>query len=141
MPRLSAWFVRASLLYLVGGFALGALMLAEKGIPFAPSIWAVFPIHVEFLLVGWLIQLALGVAFWILPRFGKGAPRGSEKAILTSLALLNGGILLYSTQLWLAWMAPAGRVVELAAVMIYIRASWRRIKPMVVEPEGPPLRR
>lgn len=65
MPRLSVWFVRASLLYLLAEVTFGALLLANKGIAYYPPIWNLFPIHIEFLLVGWLVQLALGVAFWI----------------------------------------------------------------------------
>ncbi|HLV45033.1 MAG TPA: hypothetical protein VKY39_08745, partial [Aggregatilineales bacterium] len=63
MPRLSVWMVRASLLYLGLGFTFGALMLANKGVPLHPRLWALLPLHAEMLLVGWAIQLAMGVAF------------------------------------------------------------------------------
>ena len=79
MPRLSAWFIRASLIYLLLGFAFGALILAQKGISYYPLVWNLFPIHMEFLLIGWFAQLAMGVAFWILPRFSSGQPRGNVK--------------------------------------------------------------
>ena len=69
MPRLSVWFLRASMLYLAAGFTFGALMLANKAIPFLPWLWRLRPIHVEILLVGWIAQFAMGVAFWMLPRF------------------------------------------------------------------------
>jgi hypothetical protein len=134
MPRLSVWFVRAALIYLLAGFTLGALMLAEKGIPYDPGVWAVFPIHVEFLLVGWLVQFALGVAFWILPRFGRGAPRGKEGFIWAAFLLLNAGVLLVAVQLWMPAAVLLGRLCEMAALGIYIAASWRRVKPMMVEP-------
>jgi hypothetical protein len=32
MPRLSVWFIRMALLYLLAGFTLGALLLAHKGL-------------------------------------------------------------------------------------------------------------
>lgn len=133
MPRLSVWFVRASLIYLLAGFTLGALMLAEKGVSYYAPIWRAFPIHVEFLLTGWLVQLAMGVAFWILPRFGRGAPRGNENLIWASFALLNLGILMVAGQLWLPSGLVAGRISEAAGVIVYVAGSWKRVKPMVVE--------
>jgi hypothetical protein len=77
VPRLSCWFIRASLLYLAVGFTLGALLLVHKGIPLHPALWRMLPPHLECLLLGWTLQLALGVAFWILPRFPQG-PDGNE---------------------------------------------------------------
>ncbi len=137
MPRLSVWFVRASLLYLLAGITLGALMLADKGIPFYPAIIAFLPIHIEFLLVGWLIQLAFGVAFWILPRYGTGAPRGNEKLVWAAFVLINAGVLISPLQLWFAPALIAARVLEVAAVLLYILGSWGRVKPMVVDPSLP----
>jgi hypothetical protein len=69
MTRLSMWTVRTALLYLGVGFLLGALMLLQKGVPIDPSMLRLLPMHVEFVLLGWTLQLAMGVAFWILPRF------------------------------------------------------------------------
>ena len=69
MPRLSQWYIRSAFIYLFLGFTIGALLLANKGIPLHPALWGWLPIHIEFLLIGWLLQLILGMAFWILPRF------------------------------------------------------------------------
>src|SRR5512141_1428250 len=94
MPRLSVWFVRLSLIYFLLGFTFGALLLAQKGISYFPPIWSLFPIHMEFLLIGWFAQLAMGVAFWILPRFSKGSPRGNVSLIWLSFALVNVGLII-----------------------------------------------
>jgi len=91
MPRLSVWFVRAALIYFLLGFTFGALLLAQKGISYYPAVWMLFPIHMEFLLIGWLAQLAMGVAFWIMPRFSRGPARGNAGLVWTSFALLNAG--------------------------------------------------
>ncbi len=131
MPRLAAWFVRASMVYLLAGFTLGALMLAQEGVPFGPPVLVVLPVHMEFLLVGWLVQLAMGVAFWIFPRFGWGLPfsRGNEGLILASFWLLNVGICLAALSAWVPAALLAGRLAEGAAVIFYAAVSWRRIKP------------
>jgi hypothetical protein len=131
MPRLSCWFIRASLIYLTVGFTLGALLLAYKGLPFLPALWLVLPAQIEFLLVGWVVQLALGMAFWILPRFGQGEPRGNERLIWLSFVLLNLGILLVSMQaiIPLPYLPLSGRVFEIAGVAAFIGGSWKRIRP------------
>lgn len=130
MPRLTVWFLRASMLYLLAGFTLGALMLAQEGISYDPAIDRVLPMHMEFLLIGWLVQLAMGVAFWIFPRFGWSLPhsRGSEVLIWASFWLLNAGICLAASSIWIPAALMAGRIAEATAVIVYAAASWRRIK-------------
>ena len=129
MPRLSVWFIRASLLYLLLGFLFGALLLAQKGISFYSPVWYLFPLHMEFLLVGWLIQLAMGVAFWIVPRFSNGSPRGPMGLIWVSFALLNAGILITALQFWFPNAALVGRISEVGSGILFVIGSWRRIKP------------
>ena len=129
MPRLSLWFVRASLLYLLAGFTFGALILAQKGIPYYPRVWDLFPVHVEFLLAGWLVQLAMGVVFWIFPRYGSGRPRGDERFIWAAFIAFNAGILVTTVQVWIPLALLAGRLLEAAGAVLYIAGLWRRVKP------------
>jgi hypothetical protein len=128
MPRLSVWFVRASLLYLLAGFLIGALILAQKGIPYSSQVWILFPVHMEFLLVGWFAQLAMGVAFWIVPRFSSGPPRGNERIVWLSFVLINMGLLIGSVQPWLPTSALLGRVLEVGAGIMFAIGLWKRIK-------------
>ena len=129
MPRLSAWFVRASLLYLLAGFLIGALILAQKGIPYAPQVWNLFPIHMEFLLIGWFAQLAMGVAFWIAPRFSSGPPRGNVSIVWVSFVLINAGLLIGILQLWMTPSLLLGRILEIGAGITFAIGLWKRIKP------------
>ena len=125
MPRVSAWFVRLSLCHLVGGFVLGALMLSSKGGVLGPSPWAWRAAHIEMLLVGWTIQLVMGVAIWIFPRFSlRAAPRYSDVTAWLAFALLNVGVLLVG----FGSVAP-GRVVEIGAAASFAAHLWRRVAP------------
>ncbi len=119
------------MIYLLAGFTLGALMLAQEGISYDPGILAVLPVHFEFLLAGWLVQLAMGMAFWIFPRFGMGLPhsRGNLRRMWASFWLLNAGIWIAAAQLWLPLALLIGRLAEVAAVMLYAAGTWRRVKP------------
>ena len=131
MPKLSALFVRLSLLYLWLGITFGTLLLINKGMPFAPWLWKLLPAHIEVLLLGWLVQLAMGIAFWILPRFFRGKPRGDERWSLAGLILLNLGILLVVAQdlftlLGITWI---GRSLEIFGGSAYLFGNWKRVKP------------
>lgn len=129
MPRLSVWFIRASLIYLVIGFSLGAWLLANNGLHFALSAWGVLPSHMESLLIGWIIQLALGTAYWILPRHTKGPARGSPVWGWVSFWLVNLGILLASsTGLLPAPFQATGRALEIFGAAIIAVLFWPRIK-------------
>jgi hypothetical protein len=132
MPRLSVYFVRASLVYLALGFTFGGLLLANKGVMFLPVIWALLPVHIEFSFVGWMIQLAMGVAFWILPRFPTHPIRGREQLSWLAFFLLNLGIWFVVLQIavQVEWLTLAGRVLEWLAVGLFAVGNWRRIKPL-----------
>lgn len=133
MPRLSCWFVRAALIYLALGFTLGALMLANKGLPLSPAIWRLLPAHIECLLLGWTVQLIMGIGFWILPRFQ--GQRGHEAPAWAAFWLLNAGVLLAGFGATLAlpgWVIVSGRLAEAAAVAAFAVHAWPRIKPVGV---------
>ncbi len=131
MPRLSVWFVRCSLIHLILGLTFGGLILANKGIPFAPWTWSLLPAHMEFLLLGWMVQLAMGVAFWILPRFRSGLPRGNVDLVRSVFVILNMGIVMVAVQPFfsMAWLIQTGRILETISVLLFALASWQRVKP------------
>lgn len=131
MPRLSCWFIRAALIYLATGFTLGALMLSDKGAASFPWIWKWLPVHMELLLAGWMVQLAMGMAFWILPRFTQGAPRGNESLVWLGFALFNLGIgLVVADKVFdVQGLAAVGRMVEVGGVLLFVNGLWRRVKP------------
>ncbi len=132
MPRLSVWMIRTALVYLVVGFGLGAVMLAFKVTQFVPGLVAwLRPLHVELLALGWTMNLALGVAYWILPRRGSDGERGGETAVALAGVLLNAGVL--SVGLGQVSGAPfvpfIGRLAEVAAAGTFAFYVWSRVKP------------
>jgi cbb3-type cytochrome oxidase subunit 1 len=130
MPSLSTKFVRASLVYLAIGFSLGALLLANKALAFYPPTWKLLPIHMEVLMMGWFVQLAAGVAFWILPRLSGPDPRGNLHFIGWAFWLVNLGIglVILETFADLPALLLAGRLAELAGVLAFIAAAWKRVR-------------
>jgi heme/copper-type cytochrome/quinol oxidase subunit 1 len=65
-----------------------------------PFLWRLLPVHIEFLLFGWIVQLVLGVASWIFPRFWRS--RGNQTPAWISFGLLNLGVWLAGGGLLLA---------------------------------------
>jgi hypothetical protein len=93
-------------------------------------VWRLLPIHIELLLLGWTLQLALGVAFWILPRFGNARPRAGLAWV--AYLLLNLGIGVVAASVFLVTV-PAltfwGRLLEMGAVVTFALHAWPRVKP------------
>lgn len=123
MPRVSRFFVRASLLHFLAGTSLGAWALMPPGGTTALSAHRL--LHAELLLVGWLLQLALGVGSWIFP-FSRGVSR--DHRVWTGWALLNGGLLAVLVGAWAALpaLATAGRLGELAGCALTVAVLWPR---------------
>ncbi len=131
MPRLSFWAVRFSLVYLLAGFTLGAMLLANKGAPLAPWVWRLLPIHVDFVIFGFIAQLVMGVEFWILPRFSGGS-RGNESVAWLAITCLNLGIWLLAIQGWFGLagaLALAGRTLLGLAGALFLFNIWKRVRP------------
>lgn len=131
MPRLSVLMIRVALLYLGIGFLFGGLLLANKGIPFEGMIWRLLPIHVEILFFGWMLQFAMGVAFWIVPRFAQ-APRYGRVALANAaFVLLNVGVPLSAAGMWASSlpMQLGGHITLLVAAGCFLVYIVPRIKP------------
>jgi hypothetical protein len=131
VPRLSVWFVRASLVYLLAGFTLGTLMLVLKAVARHGEMARFLVPHLEFLLVGAIVQLTMGVAFWILPRFEGGVSRGAVGYAWLAFVLLNAGVILAGVGALTPVRDvahPTGRVAEAAAAIAFGLHAWRRVK-------------
>lgn len=128
MPKLTVWMVRASLLYFGLGITYGGLLLINKGFPLYPVLWAWLPVHMDWLLLGWMVQLAMGVAVWIFPRFTGEQKWGNLRLAWLSFALLNSGIAINTlgVSFNLLWM---GRFLELLAIGCFTVYGVRRVKP------------
>ena len=138
MDRLSIIMVRGALLWLLVGIVVGGLMLVDRAIPGDWRVWLA-PSHGHMLFVGWFLQFALGIAYWLLPRKRSDAlPLGyAERPSLIATVALNTGLALrvaaepfertgHASDLTLIVLA-ASAVLQVAAVAVYVRQLWPRI--------------
>ena len=148
MPRLTRCCARAALLYLLLGFALGGVLLAVKGGAVDPRAWLWLPAHVDALIAGWMLQLAMAMTFWILP--GRHSHGQVHQALAWSAAvLLNAGLLIAVVpsllRFWLpgpGWLEqafPLGLTLQLAALLLFATVAWRRVAPPGRRPGSKPI--
>ncbi len=138
MDRISIVMVRAALAWLVLGFVVGGLMLVDRAIPGDWRAWMA-PSHGHILFVGWFLQFALGIAYWLLPRKRQPElPLGyPEKPGFVAVAALNLGLLARvaaepfervgrASDVTLTLLAVSA-ILQVAAVVIFVTQLWPRI--------------
>lgn len=131
MPKLSISFIRTALIYLLLGFTAGGLLLIQKGINFESRIWILLPIHIEWMIMGWVFQLVMGVAFWILPRFSNPPVRGNVITAIFAYFILNFGIvIIFMVNLFRLneTLELIGRISEAIAVILFVIHAWPRVR-------------
>jgi len=150
MPRLSCWFIKAALLHLAVGVVMGGVILSAKGFPATLGwAWWLLSAHIQMLVGGWLIQLALGMAYWMLPRLDAAGERGRPTAARTCWGALNTGVVGTAIALglrsfvegaWLDGMLVLAALLQLAALAAFAWHAWPRLQPIVVPTTTAPQR-
>jgi len=138
MPPIARSFVRASFVYLVVAFLLGALMMLDDWLSFSRWLQVVYLSQLHLLVVGWITQLAIGVAYWMFPRFLRAQdprPRGSDALAWTVFLCLNAGLVLrflvepfnlMNPQPWLAALLALSGILQAVAVVVFAWLIWGR---------------
>ena len=142
MPPIARAFVKAAFLYLVAAFVLGALMALDGWLGLGRWLRAVYLSQLHLLVVGWISQLAIGVAYWIFPRYRKAQnpkPRGSDVLAWAVLICLNAGLLLrflfepfqlMGNRPWLAALVALSGILQALAALGFGWLVWGRIRSM-----------
>lgn len=142
MPPLGRSYVKAAFAYLIAAFLLGALMAFDRWLSFSRWLKAVYLSQLHLLVVGWVTQLAIGVAYWIFPRLRKTQdprPRGSDALAWVVFLCLNVGLLLrflfepfylLGPRPWLAALLALSGVLQAMAALGFGWLIWKRIRPM-----------
>jgi cbb3-type cytochrome oxidase subunit 1 len=132
MPKLSVYFIRAALIHLMIGFLMGGLLLTQKGVPIGVWVWRLRPAHIDLMILGWTLQLIMGVAFFALPRFSPPASRYGATALgWWSLILLNSGLVISAITETLV-IRLIGKAAIGLAISCYLLMIWPRVKPLSI---------
>src|SRR5215470_17421265 len=94
MPVLTRWTIKTAMVYLILGMVSGVLYWANVQWNFWQLLYALNPIYIHMLVVGWLTQLIFGVIYWMFPIISKENLRGDPRLAWGVFALLNAGLVL-----------------------------------------------
>lgn len=136
MPRLTRWFIKTGLVYLVLALLTGVLVAADLAVSLPYPFAALAPLYYRILMIGWVTQLIFGVANWMFPIFTREAPRRRPTVGWFAYASLNLGLLLHIALEFLVVLTelPAGWTRVLPAMLWFIAAvafvfnTWPRVK-------------
>jgi hypothetical protein len=148
MDRLSSTMARASFLWLLAGAVAGTAMMVDEALPGAWRAWLA-PTHGHMLFVGWFVQFAIGIAYWLLPR--KRSPERPygyhERLALAAVLLLNVGLLLRVAAepaqrsrhdgWWITPTLGASGVLQATAFAIFVIQLWPRVAPRALRAASP----
>lgn len=132
MPTITRWLVKTSLVMLVVGLAVGVYL----HLPQVPTA-GLFPLYLHLLTFGWLTQLIIGIALWMLPKYTLAQPRGDERLNWLIYLCLNSGLVLRALfePLPVSALVPwrgiglvAAAVLQWMAGLLFILQAWPRVK-------------
>jgi hypothetical protein len=139
VDRLNSVMVRLSFVWLLAGVVVGGAMLIDRALPGQWRLW-LQPSHVHMLVVGWFLQFALGIAYWLLPRKRTPSqPLGyNERLAFAAVAGLNLGLILrvigetteragHESDLTLAILSGSA-VLQIAAIATFVVQLWPRVQ-------------
>jgi hypothetical protein len=142
MPPLARAFVKTAFVYFIAAFLLGALMAIDRWLNLGRWLKVVYVSQLHLLVVGWISQLAIGVAYWMFPRFlkdQKPCPRGSDRLAWAVFAGLNAGLLLrfvvepfylMAPATWLAALVALSGLLQALAAVGFGLLIWGRVRAM-----------
>lgn len=129
-PRQSVWLIRISLIYLLTGSSLGALLMLNKAYVLSPEIWKFLPLHFTILIWGFFIPLIMGTAYWMFPKYLSIHPRGSIWQAWWMVYSYNLGLVLYMITKFLVpieSLALMGKFLMFLGLVTFMKLAWARV--------------
>jgi len=140
-------YLRTAFLFLVLGL-LGGLWIEFQVTAGGVVSHGMVVAHVHVLLVGFLLMMVLGVAFWLFPRSGRGQPIGPYPNLVGfAYALLTAGTLIRGiteffdlhlvAQVW-SYVTLAASTSQVGGIAVAILALWGRVRGAAFPKVEPP---
>ncbi len=137
MPLLARWTIKTALIYFAIALLVGVLLVMQPVLGLVSWIAALRPVFLHLLIVGWITQLIMGVAYWMFPKYTKEKPRGNTYMGWLVFILLNLGLVIRAICEPLFALQPnsgvgvglaAAAVLQVAAGWLFIANTWARVK-------------
>lgn len=137
MPRLSRWFLKSGLLFLLLSLALETIMAFHLS-PILENIAVYFrPAALHLFLMGWVTQIIIGVSLWMFPRLKSSKTGYPDVAGWVVFICLNTGLLLRLIAEPLVYLRPEvlwqilltiSAVLQWSAGAVYLAVVWKRVR-------------
>lgn len=133
MPKLTRWFLKAALVYLILALCSGILFV----LPNRTAIAGLFPVYIHMLVFGWLTQLVFGVAWWMFPKYSSSNLRGHEWLGWTTFIALNLGLILrmifeplqnIASFPMVGWMLVIAAILQWLSGVAFVANTWPRVR-------------
>lgn len=138
MSALTRRYLATAAAFVVLGVGLGLMMLVRRELLGGWPNRGLISAHVHLLMVGAVMELIIGVAWWLFPRPVANQPAASPALATLAWWLLTGGTALRALgeiaaggvagTTWAAWIV-AGGILQVLGVAAAIGALRRRIRP------------
>jgi hypothetical protein len=144
MPPITRRFLGTAAVMLMLGIGLGLVLLVRR------ELWGVWPhpglvsAHTHLILVGAVIELIIGTAWWLFPRPARTDPQAPEGAVILAWWCLTAGTLARAAAESapglalgsLPWLAVGGGSLQVAGLAAAVVALRRRVRPGAAKREG-----
>jgi heme/copper-type cytochrome/quinol oxidase subunit 1 len=132
-------FIKTAIGFLALGLGIGLWLLVRREMSGQhPSAYETSA-HTHALLVGFVLEMILGVALWLFPRPDRADTRYRPALVGLAYWALTLGTLArvvaellrpHSAFVALRWAIIAGGVAQVTAVLLFFYTMWSRIRPL-----------
>jgi len=140
MHTLVRRYIKTAIAFLVVGLAIGGWMLVRRELFDRPPTAYETSAHTHALLVGFMMEMILGVALWLFPRPAREderySPRAAEAAYWILTVATAGRVLgelarpLLLDARWLRWTVLLSGLAQAVGLLLFFHTMWTRIRPL-----------
>lgn len=123
MPPVSVYMIRFSLVWMLLGATVGAMIPTG----WLPGLHArPLALHQFLMMFGWMLQFTIAVAWWMFPRLGRNK-RPSDTPVW-----ITGTFFQLAVVLMLLWPSqqPVAHLLLFTGSLIFILSVIKRVKPL-----------
>lgn len=137
MHSLVRRYIKTAIAFLALGLAIGVWMIVRRELYSAYATPFETSAHTHALLVGFVMEMILGVALWLFPRPEKGNVRYSPRAAEAAYWLLTVGTAArvagelarpFSVSLVLRWLIVLCGIAQTVGLLLFFHTMWPRIR-------------
>jgi hypothetical protein len=135
MLKVTRWFIKAGMVYLV----IGVFLFVLDSIPDLSVSINLLPVYWHMIALGWITQVIFGVSVWMFPRRKKDRNKLESPVTWAIFWALNSGLILrflvepfavnFSGNVIIRLITVVSVLLQLTASVLYLVEIWPRVQP------------